>query len=299
MIISVSRRTDIPSYYSDWFFNRIKEGFVQTRNPMNFHQVSKISISPDSVDGIVFWSKNPKPMLNRLEELNDYVYYFQFTLNSYGEDIEKNVPSKSKEVIRTFRNLSEKIGANRVVWRYDPILLNKKYTIDYHTENFEKLARLLKGYTKKCTISFIDYYRNIMKNIKDLNLKDITEEDIHIIARNFYIIAKENGLKLDTCAEKFDLSKYNIGHARCIDENIFKKIKSFKYNIEKDKNQRLECGCVSSIDIGMYNTCMNGCKYCYANHSLKTVEKNFLMHNENLPMLCGKLNDDDIIRDRK
>ena len=140
MIISASRRTDIPTYYSDWFFNRIKEGFVFVRNPMNAHQISRIDLRPDVVDGIVFWTKNPLPMLDRLDLLKEYTYYFQFTLTSYGEDVESNIPSKSNVIIPSFQRLSDKLGPERVIWRYDPIFLSQKYSIDYHIHYFEMLA---------------------------------------------------------------------------------------------------------------------------------------------------------------
>ena len=160
MIISASRRTDIPSYYSEWFYNRIKEGFVYVRNPMNIHQIGKISLSPDVVDGIVFWTKNPAPMLDRLGELEKYTYYFQFTVNPYSTDVEPNVPSKNDTIIPTFQKLSSIIGKERIVWRYDPILLNEKYTVDYHIKYFSMLADKLAYYTEKCTVSFLDMYKN-------------------------------------------------------------------------------------------------------------------------------------------
>lgn len=166
MIISASRRTDIPTYYSDWFFNRIKEGFVFVRNPMNAHQISRIDLRPDVVDGIVFWTKNPLPMLDRLDLLKEYTYYFQFTLTSYGEDVESNIPSKSNVIIPSFQRLSDKLGPERVIWRYDPIFLSQKYSIDYHIHYFEMLAKRLSLYTKKCTISFLDYYCNTEKNFQ-------------------------------------------------------------------------------------------------------------------------------------
>ena len=157
MIISASRRTDIPTYYSEWFFNRLHEGYVLVRNPMNIHQVSKITLNPDVVDGIVFWTKNPTPMLDKLDQLNDYTYYFQFTLNAYGRDVETGVPSKNNVIIPAFQKLSDKIGPERVIWRYDPIFISKIYTIDYHLHYFEQLAKRLSPYTKKCTISFLDF----------------------------------------------------------------------------------------------------------------------------------------------
>ncbi|MDR1955912.1 MAG: DUF1848 domain-containing protein, partial [Treponema sp.] len=265
MIISVSRRTDIPAYYSEWFSNRIKERFVFVRNPMNVHQISKINLSPEKVDGMVFWTKNPKSMLNKLDLIMDYHFYFQFTLNSYDQDIETKLPRKG-EIIETFKRLSDKIGPNRILWRYDPILLNDTYTISYHIENFEKIACALNGYTKKITFSFIDFYKKIIDNIKNLSMKNITIEEKTTIAENLSRIAKKNGFLIDTCAENTDFSKYGITHARCIDDRLISQIIGYNLDIKKDKNQRLECGCVKSIDIGEYNSCSNGCLYCYANY---------------------------------
>lgn len=299
MIISASRRTDIPSYYSDWFFNRIKEGFAYVRNPMNIHQVSKVSLNPDVVDGMVLWTKNPLPMLDRLDELSQYHYYFQFTLNSYQTDVEANMPSKNDILIPTFQKLSDLIGPDRVVWRYDPIFLNDKYSVSYHVEYFDKMAQRLKDYTKKCTISFIDYYRNTVNNVKGLNICNLTEQDKDILAKNLSEIAHGYGLAMDTCAEGIELSKYGITHARCVDDRLLEKISGYSLKVEKDKSQRLECGCVSSIDIGLYNTCRNGCKYCYANYSLKTVAKNSQMHDTTSPLLAGNLESDDIVKERK
>ena len=149
MILSVSRRTDIPNYYADWFYNRIKEGFLYVRNPMNYHQVSRIELSPDLVDCIVFWTKNPEPMMARLHELDDYAYYFQFTLTGYGRDIEPNVPHKKDRMIPVFQRLSETIGSSRVVWRYDPILFNDVYTEEYHLRAFERIADALADFAEK------------------------------------------------------------------------------------------------------------------------------------------------------
>ena len=298
MIISASRRTDIPNYYSDWFYNRIKEGYVLVRNPMNIHQISKILITPDIVDCIVFWTKNPAPMIKRLNELCKYHYYFQFTLNSYGKDIEPSVPSKNDEVIETFKRLSEKIGAEKVIWRYDPVLLNNEYSIDYHITYFGKIAHKLNGYTEKCTISFIDLYRNTANNVKSLNLQVISNDDKRKIAYEFSKIAGECNLHIDTCAEDIDLMDFNITHAKCIEDSLIERIIGCKLKIEKDKNQRLECGCMESIDIGMYNTCKNECKYCYANYNENTVKKNFGMHDPKSPLLYGVITDEDKITER-
>lgn len=298
MILSVSRRTDIPSYYSEWFFNRLNEGFVCVRNPMNIHRVSRIEINKNVIDGIVFWTKNPKPMLPYLDKLNDYPYYFQFTLNPYSTDIETNLPSKKEHIIPTFIELSKIIGKERVIWRYDPIMINERYTLDYHIKYFNSLAERLSPYTEKCTISFIDLYRNISKNMNGLGVKAISNETQKEIASKFSEIANNNGLKIDTCCEGADLSKYGIGHAACIDMKRLERIGNYRLKLSKDKNQREECGCFESIDIGAYNTCRNGCKYCYANFSTAVVDKNYNLHNAKSPILFGDLQDDDIITDK-
>lgn len=299
MIISASRRTDIPSYYSEWMINRLKEKYVLVRNPMNIHQISKIDLSPEIVDAIVFWTKNPTPMLNRLSELEGYNYYFQFTLSAYGPDIEKNLPSKNKVIIPTFQKLSTEIGKEKVVWRYDPIFFNEQYSLEYHCKYFEVLASKLGEYTEKCTVSFLDLYRNTERNIKPLNIiKDTYEMQIELLER-FAEIAKENGLYIDTCAENNDFGDLGINHAHCIDKERIERIAGVKLNVNKDTNQRAECGCVSSIDIGAYNTCKNGCVYCYANYSANAVEKNFAMHNPKSPLLFGEVNEEDVIKERK
>lgn len=298
MIISASRRTDIPSYYSDWFFNRIKEGYVYVRNPMNIHQIGKIMLSPDIVDGIVFWTKNPLPMINRLDELNKYIYYFQFTLNAYGKDVESNIPSKNDVIIPAFQKLSQKVGKDKVIWRYDPILFNENYTTEYHLKYFKTLVDKLAGYTEKCTVSFLDLYKNTQQNTAALRIMNPTFKQKEELMQQFSEIAKSAGIYIDTCAEDIDLSKFNIRHAHCIDKERFERLGDYKLLIEKDKNQRTECGCIASIDIGAYNTCKNGCLYCYANFNQNTVKKNYSMHDPHSPLLFGAVTDIDVIKDR-
>ena len=205
MILSVSRRTDIPNYYSEWFFNRVKEGFVYVRNPMNAHQVSKIDITPEVVDCIVFWTKNPEPMLNRLDELSSYDYYFQFTLTGYGKDMECNVPHKKEKMIPIFQELSKKIGMKKVIWRYDPIIFTKKYSPEYHLKAFEQIATALKGYTEKCVISFVDIYAKNKKNMELFDLYEIDKNELLEFAKKIAGIAKDNGMKIGSCAESIDL----------------------------------------------------------------------------------------------
>lgn len=299
MIISASRRTDIPTYYSDWFFNRIKDGFVYVRNPMNIHQVSQVSLLPDIVDGIVFWTKNPIPMMERLDELNGYTYYFQFTLNSYDKDVEPNIPSKNEIIIPAFQKLSRMIGKEKVVWRYDPIFLSEKYTVQYHLKYFRRLTEMLAVYTEKCTVSFLDLYKNTQRNINSIGAVVPSLIQQKELLQQFSEIAQENGIYIDTCSEDAELSRYGIKRAHCIDKQRFERLGNYTLEVEKDKNQRLECGCVESIDIGLYNTCKNGCLYCYANFSQKSVLSNFEQHNPESPLLSGEMGYDDILKVRE
>lgn len=299
MIISVSRRTDIPTYYSEWFLNRISEEYVLVRNPMNTHQIGKISLSPDVVDGLVLWTKNPLPMFNRLHELEKYNYYFQFTLNAYGKDIEPNVPSKNDTIIPAFMQLSKAIGRERVIWRYDPIFFNADYTMEYHCKYFKRLAAILSEYTEKCTVSFLDLYKNTARNVQPLQIEIETHDQQLKLLSTFSEIAHHYGIYIDTCAEAIDLNGLKIPHACCIDKARLERLGDCRLKVEKDKNQRPECGCVASIDIGAYNTCKNGCLYCYANFSRKTVQSNSEKHNPNSPLLFGDVGNDDMVIERK
>lgn len=299
MILSASRRTDIPNYYSEWFFNRIKEGFVYVRNPFNAHQVSRINITPEVVDCIVFWTKNPEPMLNRLEELSSYNYYFQFTLTGYGEDLERNVLHKRDRIIPVFRQLSQKIGMKKVIWRYDPIIFTKRYTPNYHLKAFEQIAGALKGYTEKCVISFVDVYAKNKNNIQALDLYKIDKNELLEFTRKTAEIAKDNKITIGSCAESIDLNECGIEHNCCVDKMLIEDIIGCRLKAEKDKNQRGECRCIESVDIGTYNTCKNGCRYCYANYSEESVIKNCSKYNPKSPILCGVLTENDNITERK
>lgn len=269
------------------------------RNPMNFHQVQRISLSPDVVDGIVFWTKNPLPMLERLKELKDYNYYFQFTLTSYATDIECNLPSKDKVLIPVFQKLSDMIGRNRVIWRYDPILLSEKYTLSYHLKYFELLCRRLSGYTEKCILSFLDHYRNTERNLDVLKPLALEYSDMLRISEGLSEIAHSYNLQLEACSEEIDLSGCGIGKARCVDARILEKLSGIPLAIKKDGNQRTFCLCSQSIDIGAYNTCRNGCLYCYANYNPSLVERNARLHDPLSPLLFGSLSSEDVITERR
>ena len=299
MIISASRRTDIPAFYSEWFFNRLREGYVLTRNPMNFHQISKVSFSPDTVDAIVFWTKNPTPMISRLGELEKYPYYFQFTLTSYGPEIETGLPSKNQVIIPAFQRLSEEIGRERVVWRYDPIFFSDQYSMEYHCKYFRVLASKLSPYTEKCTVSFLDLYRNTERNLKPFGFVPDDLKMPEELLERFAEIAKECGIDIDTCAEHHDFDHLGVGHARCIDQERIERISGTKLKVGRDRNQRAACGCVSSVDIGMYNTCLNGCRYCYANYQESMIQRNFRSHDPKSPLLFGNVTEGDVIKERR
>lgn len=298
MIISASRRTDIPAYYSEWFSNRLKEGYVLVRNPMNTHQISRVSLSPEFVDGIVFWTKNPAPMLKRLNQFEQYNYYFQFTLTAYGPDIERNLPSKNQVIIPAFQQLSKEIGKERVVWRYDPIFINDRYTIEYHCRYFEILASKLAPYTEKCTVSFIDLYKKTEYNMKPMKIQTVTSDQQIELLQRFVEKAKKYKISIDTCAEISDFTDIGVFPAHCIDRERFEKIGKCRLHVGKDKNQRSECGCIESIDIGAYDTCQNGCLYCYANSSKSSVNNNCKQHDCQSPLLFGELDEKDIVRER-
>lgn len=295
MIISASRRTDIPAFYSDWFYRRWREGFVYIRNPMNPQQISKVSLLPDVVDGIVFWTKNPEPMLNRLDELGEVPYYFQFTLNAYGTDVEPGVPPKGTVLVPAFVHLSKRVGRERVIWRYDPILLNEKYTTDYHLRYFERLADLLAASTRVCTISFIDFYRNMQKPVKPLGIRMPSIEEMTDLAGRLSEIARMHDLEMQSCAEEIDLEMVGIQHGSCIDKALLEEVGGYRLEVKRDRNQRPACGCVESIDIGSYGCCHHGCLYCYARRDQGTPAA----YDPTSPLLCGRAGEGDMIRERK
>ena len=299
MIISASRRTDIPTYYSEWFFNRLREGDVLVRNPMNARQISRISLSPEAVDGIVFWTKNPVPMMSRLGELEPYPYYFQFTLTAYGRDVEPNLPGKNGVLIPAFQELSRMAGRERVVWRYDPIFLSDRYTVEYHCRYFRVLAAKLGEYTEKCTVSFLDFYRSTARNMRSLRIREMTAAQQREMMERFSEIAGEYGLYIDTCSEAISLEDLGISHASCVDRERLERIGGYRLKVGRDRNQREECGCAASVDIGAYDTCGNGCLYCYATDSPPRAAERVRAHRPDSPILFGTVGPEDVIRERE
>lgn len=295
MIISASRRTDIPGYYSDWFMQRLQAGYALTRNPMNYSQVSHISLSKEVVDCIVFWTKDAGNMMDKLQYIDEagYKYCFQYTITPYASDIEQNLRDK-KYIIQNFQWLSSKLGKHCMVWRYDPIIINDKYTVQYHIKAFEAMCRELALYADRVIISFVDLYKKCPGVMQKAD-----EDTVKLISKEFGSIAKENGILIQTCCEEYDLSAYGIQKGGCIAADLIEKVCGYKLKTKADKGQRKNCGCIESIDIGAYNTCLNGCIYCYANGSKETVEKNNLNHNPKAEFLLGERRQSDIIKERQ
>ncbi len=299
MIISASRRTDIPAFYSDWFLNRIKERYVLVPNPYNSKMISRISLDPAVVDCIVFWSKNPAPMLEKLDKLKNYNYYFQFTLNPYGPDIENHLPTISKR-IDTFKRLSDRIGKEKVIWRYDPVLTNETYTPGFHKEKFAEIAYELKEHTEKCMLGFIDHYQHIRTAVSRFNIQPLLKADIEEMAMSFKKTVDTCSIQLDTCTVKVDLTHLGIPGGLCIDNQLVERIAGYPISVRKDKNQRDICRCAESIDIGTYESCLNGCIYCYAiKGNYNTAVYNRRKHDKNSPLLIGHLSEDDIVKERE
>ncbi len=297
MIISASRRTDIPAFYAKWFFNRIKQGYVLVPNPFNPQMISRVSLDPQVVDCIVFWTKNPAPMIPRLDELQDYKYYFQFTLNPYGEDIEVNLPSIAVR-IETFKRLSDKIGKEKVIWRYDPVLTNEKYDVDFHREAFSRLAEALKDHTEKCMIGFIDHYSHIRHAMGRHGIKPLERQKIDHMAVSFREMIDRLPISLDTCTVKVDLRPLGIPSGACIDKELVERITGYPISARKDRNQRDICNCIESIDIGTYESCLNGCVYCYAIKRTNMVQSNRQKHDADSPLLIGNIGEGDVVKER-
>ena len=293
MILMVSGRTDIVAFYSKWFMNRYHEGFVDVRNPFNPKLVSRINF--DNVDAIMFCTKNPIPIVNHLKEINKPLL-FHVTLTPYNKDIEPNVPDK-KKIIEAIKQISQIIGPYNIYIRYDPIFLNDKYNLDYHERAFNKICQLLNGYVKRIIISFIDDYKNVRKNYKYLNYKELTEEDYKTIGLSFSKSAKENNMTVQTCFEEKNLIEYGFIKEDCLSHTLAYKLTGKTFNTWKARKGN-KCNCVEMVDIGVYNTCKHLCKYCYANFDEQAISNNVIKHNPDSSLLIGELNKDDIIKER-
>lgn len=294
MIISASRRTDIPAFYSEWFMSRIRAGYCTTFNPFNRHQVTRVSLRPEDVDIIVFWTKNPEPLIKRLKELDNcgFRYYFQYTLTGYPQAIEPHVP-ELKKGINTFKNLADLIGPEKVIWRYDPIIISNRTDLDYHKKQIDHIARELEGFTHRLVISVVDEYRKAKINFDRLEKQSViiqrqtSENQVRDIVDFAVDRARRSKMEVFSCAEVLDLKPFGLMPGKCIDDSYIKRVFGIKVTSEKDKSQRLECGCVRSKDIGAYDTCLHGCLYCYAG-TFAAAKKNKMNHYPDSPSIIGR-----------
>ena len=294
MVLNVSGRTDIVAFYSDWFIERYKEGYVDVRNPFYPKLISRIYFK--NVDLILFCTKNPIPILDKLKYI-DKPILFHVTLTPYKKDIEPNVLPKGI-IIEAIKKLSKVIGIDNLTIRYDPIFISEKYNLDYHIKAFDKLCSLLNGYVNKIIVSFIDDYKNVRKNGKILNFREFTEKDYEIIGKNFSEIAKENGMTVQTCFENRNLVEYGFVKGECLSHELAYKLTGKKYKTWKAR-KGANCNCVEMVDIGVYNSCKHFCKYCYANYDEKQVNNNFNNHFKDSSLLVGRIEKDDLIKERK
>ena len=302
VIISASRSTDIPTFYSDWFITRWEAGYIKWTNPFNGKPLY-VSFAKTRV--VVFWTKNPRPMFKYLDYLDKNIpnYYFQFSLNDYDkEGYEGKVPSVESR-IKTFKELSQRIGKKRVVWRFDPLILTNEIDINELLRRVKRIGDVLHDYTEKLVFSFVDIsiYKKVQSNLNKEQVAYIewTPQLMNEFASKLSELNKSWGLQLGTCSEKIDLDKYNIVHNKCIDDDLMidlfsedKELMDFlgveitppdlfsdgtirKKKKLKDKGQREDCGCIMAKDIGAYNTCPHECNYCYANSSKELAKKNY------------------------
>ena len=282
MIISASRRTDIPAFYALWLERRLKDGFAFVRNPRNPALVRRISLIPSDVDCFVFWTKDARPLFGLLDRFDEagYPYYFQWTVTPYGRDMEPGIAPK-EEILSAFRTLAERIGHSRVIWRYDPVIVSEEYPAERHREEFARMCRFLEGSTERCILSFVDLYR---KN-RGRGFREVSPEIMHGLVRSFAESTAGQGISLQTCCETEDFGVEGVPRGACIDKSLAERLAGRPLQVAKDKNQRPLCGCCESTDIGSYDTCTAGCLYCYAVRDFRTAEANRARHDPGSPFL--------------
>ena len=297
MIISAGMRTDIPAFFSEWFYNRIREGFVCVRNPYYPEQVTRYRLTPDVVDCINFCTKNPQPMETRLNEIGHFHQFWSVTITPYGRDIEPYVPDKAK-VIASFQRISQKVGAHTMSWRYDPIFISDKYNVDFHIESFEKMAAQLTGYTDQCVISFIDLYLKTRRNFPQA--REVSKSDQLLLGIAFAEIGQKYDIRIRSCCEGTALAPYGVDTSGCLTQPVLERAIGESLDVPKSKkSQRTECNCLLGSDIGAYNTCAHGCIYCYANFNQELVRQNLALHDPHSPFLIGNTRANDIFKEAK
>lgn len=291
MILNTGSRTDTIQYYTKWLLKRFDEGFVYSRNPMFQNKVTRYELNPEVLDCVIFCSKNYEPILGDITKITDkFNTYFHYTITAYGKDIEPNVPTIDKS-IETLIKLSKIVGKQRIAWRYDPILLTEKYTKEIHYETFDYMAGKLSSYVDRCIFSFVEMYKKLQTNMPEIIL--LTENDKTEIAKNIGLIAKKYNIIIQTCATGEDFESYGILHSGCMTTDILGNANRITFKKLKHSGNRKGCQCMENRNIGDYDTCPNGCKYCYANQNPKIALENFRKHNPDFDMILGNLKETD------
>ena len=291
MIINVGGRTDIVNYYTPWLLNRLEEGYVYSRNPFARENVYKLSLKSEDVDCLLFCSKNYKPILKHIGDIDEkYNILCNYTITAYGKDIEPKVPPINQS-IKTLKRLSDIVGVNKILWRYDPILLTEKYTVEKHLETFEYMAEKISPLVYRCIFSFVDMYKKVEENMPEII--PFTDEDKVKLLKGIGEISKKYNLYTQTCATNENYEKYGIHAAGCTTREILEQAHNVVYKNVKGTGIRENCHCIPSRDIGTYNSCLSECKYCYANRKPDIPKKVIKMHDEKSPLLLGQLKEND------
>lgn len=294
MILNTGGRTDTVQYYSEWLLNRFREGYVLSRNPLFSNVINRIELSPDTIDVVVFCSKDYAPILDRLHEISDrFKCYYHYTITAYDTDIEPNVPSIEQSV-ETLKQLSAQVGKEKVAWRYDPVLLTEKYTIEKHFETFDYMVRELSPYVDRCIFSFVEMYKKLAVNMPEL--QPISNDNKLLLVKGLGAIAKQYGLYLQTCAAKEDYLQFGVHHSGCMTTEIFSRALGLNFKHQAHKGNRIGCACMESRGLGDYNSCPNGCRYCYANKDHAKAAENYRRHDPKSPLLLGDVLPTDTIK---
>ena len=296
MIINTGQRTDIPAFYADWFVNRLKAGFVLVRNPYNPRSVTRYRLSPEVVDLIGFCTKNPAPMLPHMDLLRPYGQFWYVTITPYGKEIEPGVPDK-REVLDSFRRLSDTVGPDRMGWRYDPVFISGEYPAERHIRAFEYMAQTLSGYTRTAVISFVDLYEKTKRNFPEV--RPVTAEQRLLLGKAFVEIAGQYGMTVRPCGEGDELAPFGADCSGCMTVAMYEQALGRRLKVPKTAPARKECACYLGGDIGAYNTCGHLCRYCYANYDAATVRKNLAAHDPESPLLIGRLEPGDQVHEAK
>ena len=297
MIINVGGRTDIVNYYTPWLLNRLSEGYAYSRNPFARENVYKLSLKPEDVDCLLFCSKNYQPILKHIGDIDEkYNILCNYTITAYGKDIEPKVPSINQS-IKTLKRLSDIVGSNKILWRYDPILLTEKYTVEKHLETFEYMAEKISPLVYRCIFSFVDMYKKVEENMPEII--PLTEEDKVKLLKGIGEISGIYDLYTQSCATNESYEKYGIHAAGCTTREILEQAHNVVYKNVKGTGIRENCHCIPSRDIGAYNSCLSECKYCYANRKPDIPKKVIKMHDETSPLLLGHLKKEDNLIETK